>query len=273
MTPALVIILTLGSVAQTQVDTKALVRQSVANYQRDWHEAVNWDYQQTDSTHPDGTKEVEVSEIEPLYGTPFERPISKDGQSLSPAEQKKQQRKYRKALNQRENEGSEERQARIQKYAQERAFIKDIPDAYTFKLLGEEDVEGRPAWVIQLKPRPGFVPALEHASMLEHIDGKLWIDKEDVQWAKAEAHVIDTISIGWVLARIGPGARIIMEQTRVAPGFWWPKKITINGTARVLLVHNRTLNEELSYSGFHRDNTDLARLTPHPESASAQSFR
>ena len=72
--------------------------------------------------------------------------------------------------------------------------------------------------------------------MLKHIEGKLWIDKQDIQWAKAEAIVKNTISIGWILARMD-GRDINLEFTRVADGLWMPKQIDINGTAKVLLVH------------------------------------
>jgi hypothetical protein len=99
--------------------------------------------------------------------------------------------------------------------------------------------------------RPEFVPSAPPASMLEHIEGKLWIDKDDVQWAKAEARVIDTISIGWILARIGPGTRFSVQQARVVNGLWMPRQLTIAGMAHVLLFHARTLNEELTYSGYH----------------------
>jgi hypothetical protein len=71
---------------------------------------------------------------------------------------------------------------------------------------------------VTLTPRAGFVPASPHAALLKHINGKLWIDKQDLQWSKGEAYVIDLVSIGLILARIGPGARITLEMSRVAEG-------------------------------------------------------
>ncbi len=41
--------------------------------------------------------------------------------------------------------------------------------------------------------------------MLKHFEGKLWIDKEDLQWVKADAEAKDTVSIGWFVARVGRG--------------------------------------------------------------------
>jgi hypothetical protein len=242
--------LALASTAWGQVDIQQIVRESVGNYGHVWREEMNWVWTQTDVTSGD-KNETAVSEIAPMEGTPYERLIGKNGRPLTPEEERAEDRKYRKTLRERENESPSERAARIHKYESDRAFIGDIADAYHFTLLGEEAVEGRPAWVVRMTSRPEFKPSAPHAAMLEHIEGKLWIDKEDVQWAKAEAHVIDTISIGWILARIGAGTRFGVQQTRVANALWMPKRLTIAGMAHVLVFHARTLNEELTYSGYH----------------------
>jgi len=239
--------------AYGQIDPKTLVRQSIENYERDWRAAMAWAYTQTTVTTAEDAREIEVLEVAPLDGTPYDRVIMKNGRKLTPEEQRKEDRKYRKALKQRESESPAEREARIRKYENERAFIKDIPNAYTFEVLGEEVVNGRPAWIIEMTPRPDFTPTTPHASMLQHIEGKLWIDKKDVRWAKAEAHVTDTISIGWIVARIARGAHITLEQTRVADGFWMPKEITVNGIARVFMVHTKNLNEQVMFSGYHKE--------------------
>lgn len=239
-------------ISAQQPDPVALVRQSIQNYERDWREAMSWEYRQTDVTHPDGTKEVDVSEIAPLGGTPYEKLVLKDSQPLSKEQQKKEEHKFNKAARQREEETPAEHLERVRKYEAERAFIRDIPDAYNYRITGEETVNGRSAWVVRLAPKPGFVATAPHGSMLGHIQGTLWIDKEDVQWAKAEAEVIGTIEIGWIMARIGPGAHFSVEQTRVADGLWMPVRITIQGSARVLMVHNKVLDEELTFSGYRK---------------------
>ena len=243
--------LALVSTAWGQVNIQQIVRESIENYGHDWREEMNWAWTQTDVTASDDTNETDVSEIAPIDGTPYERLITKNGRPLTSEEQRRENRKYEKTLKERDNESPSEHAVRIRKYESDRAFIGDISEAYNFKPVGEETVEGRPAWVVQMTSRPEFIPSAPHASMLEHIEGRLWIDKEDVRWAKAEAHVIDTISIGWILARIGAGARFGVQQTRIANGLWVPRRLTIAGVAHVLLFHARTLNEELTYSGYH----------------------
>jgi len=247
-----------------QVDPKGIARQSIQNYQRDWRASRDtWTYTQKDVMESDGTKDVAVSEIMPLDGTRYERIISKNGHPLTGDDARKEEHKYDHALRQRERESREERAERIHKYETERAFVKEIPEAYDFRLLGEENVEGRPAWVITMTPHAGFVPSTAHAGLLGHIEGKLWIDKADLQWAKAEAHVFDTISIGWILARVQPGTKFTVDQTRVENGLWMPRRITICGIAHVMLVHNKAINEELTYSGYRKAGSVSARRAPH----------
>ncbi len=239
--------------AWAEVNVKALVEQSVRNYERDWRTAAtDWSCVQTDVSRSGAKQETDVSEVVPLAGTPYDRLLKKDGQPLSPAAQRKEERKYEHVSRERAEETPDERAARIRKYENERAFVNDIPRAYNFRLEGQESVNGRPAWVIAMTPKAGFVPSAPHGSMLSHIEGRLWIDKQDVQWAKAESHVMEPISMGWILARIEQGTRFTLEQTRVAEGLWMPRRLTVEGAALVMMVHAKPIHEEVTWSGYHR---------------------
>src|SRR5580700_4811020 len=114
--------------AYGQADPKALLLRSIENYERDWRAGMQWGYTQTDVTRTDGTNEVEVSEVIPLEGTPYERLISKDGRPLTPEEQRKEDQKLEKAARERARESPEERAERIRKYETERSFLKDLPN-------------------------------------------------------------------------------------------------------------------------------------------------
>lgn len=236
--------------ASGQVDAQAIVRQSIANCERDWAATANWAWTQTDVSYADGKKEITVSEVTPVGGTPYERLIKKDGRQLNPDDQRREDRKFAKIQNVRDSESPAEREARMRKYRSERAFMMDIPRAYNFTLQGEENINGRPAWVISMKPRPDFVPTAPHSAMLERFEGKLWIDKQDLQWARAEAQAIDTVSIGWIIARVGPGARFTFEQTRVSEDLWMPRRLHISGLVHIMMLYPKDLNEDVSYTDY-----------------------
>jgi len=241
-------IITLEPALHAQPDPSTLIRESIERYRNNWHAAMQWGYTQIDK----GEKETTTSKIFPLEGTPYEIVVAKDGKPLPPDLKAKEDRKFQKELTSRRAESPDDRKARIRKYEMQQDFLKELPAAYDFRPIGEETIAGRPAWIVTLTPKPGFEPQLPHSEMLKHIEGKLWIDKEDLQWARAEAHVIGTISIGLILARIGPGAHIRIDLARVAPGLWLPSKMNINGTARLLLLHDRKLNEQLLFTDYHR---------------------
>jgi hypothetical protein len=255
---SILIALAIVSMANGQVDVQQIVRKSIQNYGHDCREQMNWTTTRTAVIGSGDTKEIEVSEIGPLEGTPYERLIGRNGSPLSPDAESRENRKYEKALTERENESPAEHASRLHKYESDRAFIEEIPEAYNFSLVGEEVVEGRPAWVVQVTPRAGFVPSTPRAAMLQHIGGKLWIDKEELRWAKAEAQVIDHVSLAWILARIGPDTHFSVQQSRLPGGFWVPKCITIWGTARILMVHGKSLNRQLTYSDYHETTSASA---------------
>src|SRR5215472_279410 len=104
-------------------DVRALVRQSIQNYDKSWRAAMQWSYTQTDVTYADGKQEVDVSSVIPLEGTPYERLLTKDGRALTPEEKRKEDGKYGRELHKRQAESTSERNARIRKYEKERSFL------------------------------------------------------------------------------------------------------------------------------------------------------
>src|SRR5438045_2119884 len=63
VTRRILVIVSLASAAFGQADPKALVTQSVKNYNRDWRAAMSWTYTVTDITNQDGVRHVNVSEV------------------------------------------------------------------------------------------------------------------------------------------------------------------------------------------------------------------
>jgi hypothetical protein len=64
----------------------------------------------------------------------------------------------------------------------------------------------------------------------------VWIDKNDTQWAKFDIECIDTVSLGWFLARFHKGSRVVVEQTRVNDEVWLPKHLTAKIDVRLALL-------------------------------------
>jgi hypothetical protein len=203
--------------------------------------------------------EVKTYEILEIYGTPVQRLIEKDDEPLNAKDAAKEEEKIQKIIDKRKNESEDDRRKREQKEVKEREdgrkFVREVADAFDFKLVGTEDVGGREAWVIDGEPRPGFEPHMKESKFLSKFHGRVWIDKGDLQMAKMDIEAIDTVSVGWVLARIHKGTRLMLEQTRVNDEVWLPRHLTFKVDARVALFKGFNINGEQEYRDYKKFRT------------------
>ncbi len=195
-------------------------------------------------------------EIMALYGEQVQKLIAKNDKPLSEKDAAKENERVDKITEKRKNESDEERtkrQAEEEKQREKnREFIREVADAYDFRLMGSEVLNGRDTWVIQGEPRAGFQANLKEAQMLSKFRGKLWIDKADLQLAKLEAEAVDTVSFGWFLARIHKGTRLVFEQTRVNEEVWLPQHLTFKFDARIAVFKSYNEEDEETFSDYKK---------------------
>jgi hypothetical protein len=96
-----------------------------------------------------------------------------------------------------------------------------------------------------LDPDPAFKPVNRFAVIFQHIHATLWVDEEQVQFARLEADVTTDIPFaGGVVGKVYRGGHIAMQQEEVAPGIWLPTLFSYNLDGRKFLfafgVHERT---------------------------------
>jgi hypothetical protein len=203
--------------------------------------------------------EVRTYEILEIYGEQVQRLIEKDDKPLDAKEKAKEEEKIQKVIDKRKNESQEDRKKREEKEEREREngrkFVREVADAYNFKLLGTELLGGREAWVIDGEPRPGYEPHMKEAKYLTKFHGRVWIDKSDLQLAKMDVEALDTISWGLFLARFHKGSRFMMEQTRVNDEVWLPQHVTAKIDVRLGLVKNFDVGLEQSYHDYKKFRT------------------
>jgi len=203
--------------------------------------------------------EVKTYEILEIYGEQVQRLIEKDDKPLDAKEAAKEEEKIQKIIDKRKNESDDARRKREEKEVKEREdgrkFVREVADAYDFKLMGTEEVGRREAWVIDAEPRPGFEPHMKESKFLSKFHGRVWIDKGDLQLAKMDIEAIDTVSLGWVLARIHKGTRVMLEQTRVNDEVWLPRHLTFKVDARIALFKGFNLDGEQEYRDYKKFRT------------------
>jgi len=200
--------------------------------------------------------EIKTYEILEIYGEQVQRLIEKDDKPLDAKEAAKEEEKIQKIIDKRKNESDEDRKKREEKEVkareEARKFVKEVANAYDFKLVGTETVDGREAWVIDGEPRPRFEPQMKQAKLLSKLHGRVWIDKGDLQLAKMDIEILDTMSFGWVLARIHKGTRVMLEQTRVNDEVWLPRHVTFKVDARVALFKGYNLDGDQQYRDYRK---------------------
>ena len=251
---------------QAHPDALTIMRKAVDKDIFSWQAAKDYTFlerMQEDTLDGNGavkSSKSETHEIMFLYGEPFERTVAKDDKPLPEKDQKKQDEEFEKETRKREDESTEERQKRIAKYEKERdddrAFVHEILDAYDFALVGQETLNGRKTWVIDGTPRPGFEGKRREAKMLPKIKPRFWIDEQDYSWTKLRAEFIDTVSVGWVIARLHKGTQFEMQQVRVNNEVWLPQRIDVKLDARVALLKGVNANVHFTYKDYRKFRTD-----------------
>jgi hypothetical protein len=114
--------------------------------------------------------------------------------------------------------------------------------------------------VIDAEPRPDFEPRLKEAKILPKFRFRAWIDQAESQWVKLDAECIDTVSVGWFLARIHQGSRLLIDQARVNDEVWLPRHVAIKVDARIALLTNVDVELDVTYRDYKKFRADTKIL-------------
>ena len=211
------------------------------------------------------SSESKTHDVMELYGEQVERLIAKDDKPLSSKDAAKEEERIQKLIDERKNESEDDRRKRLEKEEkdreQAREFVKEITDAYNFRFAGMERVEGREVYVIDADPRPGYEPRRREAKLLPKFRFRVWIDKADEEWVKLDAQCIVTVSVGWFIARVHKGSRVLIEQTRVNDEVWLPKREYLSGSGRIGLVKRVAEDQEITWSDYKKFRVDSKVIT------------
>jgi hypothetical protein len=204
--------------------------------------------------------ELRTSEVLQIYGEDVERLIAKDDKPLPADEVKKEDEKIQKIIDKRKNESEDGRRKRLEREEkdreEDRKFVLEVADAFNFRLVGSEVFDGHDTWVLDGEPRPGYEAKRREAKMLSKFQGRVWIDKAEAQWVKLDITAIDTLSVGFVLARIHKGSRLVIELTKVNDEVWLPKRLQLHFDARLALFKHFDDDVEQTYSSYKKFRTD-----------------
>jgi hypothetical protein len=256
------------SLAYAQPDAREIIRRSVLANDADWKALPNYSHRETDITEKVGAtgepKSSKTAEVLMIDGSPYWKLIAVNDKPVSTQEREKEEAKLKKEIARRKRETGEERASRIEKFIHERQnehlLMNEMINAFDFKLVGEQQLNGHPVYVLEATPRRDYHPLNQKAKVLAGMKGKLWVDKEHYHWVKVEAEVIHPVNFGWFLAKVDPGTRFEFEQSPVgSSSVWLPKSFAQVVNSKILgMISYRTREEEL-YTDYRPAGDQLTR--------------
>ena len=255
------VIFACAAVLPAQPDARELVRQSIRNGEDAWRKSFDYACVKHDVTrqldsmgHPREKSEDVYDEIPHGAHTSFEELIQHDNEPIPRTQLAKEQRE----LTRLRAESPQEKARRAAKLTAERSYMLEVPDAFDFKIVGEQNLPTGPAWVLDATPHPGYVPQSRYAHMFHAMRGRLWIDKQDRQWVKADAVAMSDVTFGFFVARLSKGSHILIEQMKLPDGSWVPKTIRARAAARLFVMFHRNFEEDIAYSDYRKSGATVA---------------
>jgi hypothetical protein len=256
MRPLLVLAIATGCAlnAATQPDATEIIRRSVQNIETDWRQAPQYSFVERDvEGKHHATPSVKSYQVLTIDGSPYRQLIAINDHPISSVEQVEEEHKLRAEVLNRGHENQRERHRRIAKFLRERdqdhAMLKEMVDAFDFRLVGEADVNGHKCWVFAAEPKPGYQPKTRETKVLVAMKGKLWIDKSQYQWVRVEADVMRPVTM-YAVAKVGPGTRFCLEQAPVAGNLWLPTHFSVSVKASAFGFINEDSTDDETYRQY-----------------------
>jgi hypothetical protein len=245
--------LLMGQTPTNGLTVAEIIKRSVEASDRNWKAAPRYMSKERDveekldSRGGVNSKTVATYEVMVLDGSEYRKLVERNYHPLSQHEQNAEQRKFWAEKYRREHESPEDRARRIARYRkgrqQDHAMMMDMADAFNFRLIGQDKVDGHDTWVFDATPKPGWVPPNRDTKVLTGMRGKLWVDKSEFQWVKVEAEVMRPVSF-YAVATVGPGTRFALEQEPVGDGIWLPRHFSVKVFSTILFFSHNSLDDE-----------------------------
>ena len=234
------------------LDARQIVGQSLVAAELSWQARNAYIYierdedRRLDSAGQVQSQNVDVTKMTLVNGIRFEELMEHNGQLPSADDQKKRDLDIEKLR----HETTAEQTERLRKDQENRSFLHVLLDAFDFRLIGEEIVDGRPTYVLEATPHPGYHPSGKYGKLLARVQGKLWVDKQDFGWVKVDGEVTQSFSMGLFVARVQRGSHILLEQVSLGDAVWVPKRLEVRASARILFLKSLELDRILTYSDY-----------------------
>lgn len=188
--------------------------------------------------------------------------IAYDGKPLTPEQQKGEQARLERYL----NNPDELRKKRAQEREDaERTMriMRALPDAFLYEEAGEETGSagigrpGDPLVKLKFRPNPAYEPPSRVEEVLTGMHGHLLVDAVHYRIASIDGTLYKQVGFGWgILGHLDRGGHFVVHQEDV-DNVWEISSMTVNFTGKVLLFKNLNIESTEVYSNFKKIASDL----------------
>jgi hypothetical protein len=219
-------------------------------------------------------KKHEISEYTFFYldGDEVTTLVKKDGKPLSDAEQKKENEKTQKRIEEHQKRAAK-KEAKEEKAKEEgKSGEKNEPGieiflrACQFVNPRRERFRGQDVLVFDFEPNPEFKPHKLVEKVVQKLAGVVWVDEKAHDVARLEAYFTGDMKIGGgLLANLQKGTSFVFEQSFVNDEVWLPTYMEAHVGVRFLLVKGIKAGIVTRYWDYKKFNVETLSTIAKPK--------
>lgn len=200
---------------------------------------------QVDKDGKEKSRRSQTWDVIGLEGSTYRKLILRDEKPLPPKDQKREEERLSKETAKRRKENAQRGNRTLSLSYNLSVGPKDM-HLYDLTYLGEDVIEGRPAYMIQAVPKAGVRPASSNEKELQHYKLKRWIDTADLIDARIEMEILSPGS------RMQPGTLIDIKMLRTPDGVWLQQDTRWHYNAKFFKLAGARGDQTSTRSDFHR---------------------
>ena len=135
--------------------------------------------------------------------------------------------------------------------------LSELIGRYTIRLVGEEVIEGRPAYVLEFSPSP-TAPAPKGLGdrALNALEGRAVIDASTFQVRSVEAHLTRPLKVAGGLAANVKDADVSYTGQSAGGGLWFPCAVDLRVTGKTALFFRLDTSFRATFTNLRRFNVE-----------------
>jgi len=189
------------------------------------------------------TKDV----IETPHGN-LERVIARNGQPLSPDEQKQEDAKVQKFVS---DTAAQQKQRKDldDDGKKTRDLLAMLPDALTYTYAGRQGSNTK----LTFKPNPSFHPPSHEATVFHAMEGQVVINTKEHRLVEFSGHLTHDVKFGGgILGDLKQGGSFDVRQQEAGPGHWEISLLKVNIHGKALFFKTISVQQDEQHSTFKR---------------------